>query len=392
MVRKNMFNMGLLVIISILLAAVFISGCTQQTATPTVTPTSTTASISTSANRTVVDMAGRTVTLPAQIHSIIPLYGPAYEKLVILGSENLISVAADYDKTNSAWAHIIYPRMDLLPVISNPTAPNVENLLTYHPDVVFYFGNDQNVGKMQNAGIPVICSVGNTTTLDWDKTLLNLYAQVIGTPAALQKAQAYDTYFDQKEAYVMNVTSAMPDSAKPKVYVVSGIPLRTKGGQSTMSDTVSKAGGIDVAQNLTAGTDVVSYEQMLAWNPDIIVIDHAPDLPDPSASSTSNTSAASATYEQIMNDPNLQNINAVKNHQVYISPQGAFFWDAGEQGILQLQWMAKLFHPAQFQNLNMTTEVQNFYSEFFNYNLTDNQTNAILNHQLPPNATQWGYA
>ncbi len=96
----------------------------------------------------------------------------------------------------------------------------------------------------------------------------------------------------RKKSYVTNITSKIPDSAKPKVYVTSGIPLRTRGGNSTMSDTVTKAGGIDVAQNSTAGTVVVSYEQLLAWNPDIIIIDHAPDLPDPSASSTSNTSAA----------------------------------------------------------------------------------------------------
>ncbi len=388
--RKNIFNISMLVIIAILLAVVVTAGCTQQTTTLTNQANNTTAS-NALANRTVVDMAGRNVTVPAHVNSVIPLFGPAYEKLDILGAENLIPVAADFDKTNSAWAHVIYKKLDSLPVMSNPQAPNVESLLNYNPDVVFYFGNDQNVGKMANAGIPVICSVGNTTTLDSQKTLLNLYAQVIGTPEALQKAQAYDTYFDQKEAYVANVTSAIPDSAKPKVYVTSGIPLRTRGGNSTMSDTVTKAGGIDVAQNSAAGTVVVSYEQLLAWNPDIIIIDHAPDLPDPSASSTSNTSAATAVYDQIMSDPKLQDINAVKNHQVYISPQGAFFWDSGEQGILQLEWMAKLFHPDNFKGLDMSNEVKNFYSEFFDYKLTDDQTNLILSHQLPPGSAPWGY-
>ncbi len=388
--RKNIFNIRLLTMIAILLAVVVMSGCTQQTATPTVQANNTTTGI-TAANRTVVDMAGRTVTLPAQINTVIPLYGPAYEKLDILGAENLIPVAADFDKTNSAWAHVIYKRMDSLPVMSNPSAPNAEALLTYNPDVVFYFGNDQNVGAMTNAGIPVICSVGNTTTLDAQKTLLNMYAQVIGTPEALQRAQAYDTYFDQKMSYVTNVTSKIPDSQKPKVYVTSGIPLRTKGGNSTMSDTVAKAGGIDVAQGTPAGTVTVNYEQLLAWNPDIIIIDHAPDLPDPSTSATSNTSAADAVYDQIMNDPQMQSINAVKNHQVYISPQGAFFWDAGEQGILQLQWMAQIFHPDQFKTLDMKNELKSFYTEFFDYNLTDDQANLILEHKLPPGADKWGF-
>ena len=92
-----------------------------------------------------------------------------------------------------------------------------------------------------------------------------------------------------------------------------------------------------------------------------------------------------------MNDPQMQSINAVKNHQVYISPQGAFFWDAGEQGILQLQWMAQIFHPDQFKTLDMKNELKSFYTEFFDYNLTDDQANLILEHKLPPGADKWGF-
>ena len=112
----------MLMIIAILLAVVVMAGCTQQTTTLTTQANNTTTS-GTTANRTVVDMAGRNVTLPAQINSVIPLFGPAYEKLDILGAENLIPVAADFDKTNSAWAHVIYKRLDSLPVINNPQAP-----------------------------------------------------------------------------------------------------------------------------------------------------------------------------------------------------------------------------------------------------------------------------
>ena len=152
-----------------------------------------------------------------------------------------------------------------------------------------------------------------------------------------------------------------------------------------------KAGGIYVAKDAPQGTNEVNYEQLLAWNPDIIIIDHAPDLPDPSASSTSNTPGAAEISDQILNDPQLQTINAVKNKQVYMNPMGAFLWDAGQQGILQLVWMAKLFHPNSFVNLDMKAELKEFYSKFFAYNLTDAQAQLILDHQLPPDASRWGY-
>jgi len=294
-------------------------------------------------------------------------------------------------KTHAAWAHVIYKRLDSVPSVSNPQAPNVETLLTYKPGVVFWFSNDQNVKAMENAGIPVVCSSGSTnTTIQSLKDSLMAYAQVLG-PDAIKKAQAYNTYFDQKYNSITSVTSTIPDSQKPKVYVTSGIPLRTRGGNSVMRDTVEKAGGIYVAKDATQGTAVIDYEQMMQWNPDIIIIDHAPDLPDPSASTTSNTPNASEVYNQIMSDPQLQAVNAVKNHRVYVSPEGAFFWDAGQQGILQLEWMAQIFYPDKFKSLNMTTELKDFYSKFFNYKLTDDQATLILQHKLPPDASKWGY-
>jgi iron complex transport system substrate-binding protein len=74
-----------------------------------------------------------------------------------------------------------------------------------------------------------------------------------------------------------------------------------------------------------------------------------------------------------------------------LSPTGAFFWDAGQQGILQLQWMAKIFHPDLFTDLDMQTMLKDFYHRFYAYDLTDEQATMILDHDLPPNASQWGY-
>jgi iron complex transport system substrate-binding protein len=354
------------------------------------TATLTTVAAATNGTTTVKDMAGRSVTFPAQVNNLVTLYGPGYEKLVMLGAEDRIVAAADFNKTHAAWAHVIYKKLDSLPSIVNPSAPNVEDLIKYKPGVVFWFSNDKNVQAMENAGLPVICSVGNDPTLESLKSLLGIYAQVLG-PDAMKKSQEYNAYFDQKAKAITAVTSTIAENKKPRVYVTSGIPLRTRGGKSVMQDTVEKAGGIYVAKDAAQGTANINYEQIMQWNPDIIIIDHAPDLPDPSASATSNTPSTSAVYDQIMQDPQLQAINAVKNKKVYVSPMGAFFWDAGQQGILQLEWMAKLFNPDSFKNIDMQTELKEFYAKFFAYNLTDEQAKMILDHKLPPDAAKWGY-
>ena len=342
------------------------------------------------ATHTVTDMAGRTVAVPTSINNILALYGPAYEKIVILNAEDKIGMCADFHKTHASWAHVIYKRLDSLPAFSNPTTPNVEDVLKENPDVVFYFGNDKNTQKMESLNIPVICSTGNTTKLESLKDSLRLYGNVLGSEAS-ERAEEYCTYFDEKLKNVLSKTSSIADKDKPKVYVTSGIPLRTRSINSVMGDTVTKAGGDYVAKDIVNATATINPEQLVAWNPDIIIIDHAPDLPDPSASSTSNTPNAQAVKEEFMSKPEFQNINAVKNKQVYICPMGAFFWDAGQQGILQLEWMAQIFHPDLFKDLDMNKEVKDFYSKFFNYDLSDDQLKRIMNHELPENAKDYGY-
>ena len=64
---------------------------------------------------------------------------------------------------------------------------------------------------MENAGIPVICSVGTKNNIESLKDLLMVYAQVLG-PEAIKKAQEYNTYFDQKEKSVTSITSKIADT------------------------------------------------------------------------------------------------------------------------------------------------------------------------------------
>jgi iron complex transport system substrate-binding protein len=66
-----------------------------------------------------------------------------------------------------------------------------------------------------------------------------------------------------------------------------------------------------------------------------------------------------------------------------MSPTGVFFWDSGQQMILQVMWLAKLLHPDKFQDIDMAKEVKEFYSTFFQYELTDDQVKKILLHEPP---------
>jgi len=110
---------------------------------------------------TVTDVAGHNCTVSSPVQNIMVIPGAAYERVVMLGAEDRIAAAADWYLTGEAWAHVIYKRLDSVPVLSNPSTPNIETLLNYDPGVVFWFSNDQNVEAMENAGIPVYCMIGD---------------------------------------------------------------------------------------------------------------------------------------------------------------------------------------------------------------------------------------
>ena len=81
-----------------------------------------------------------------------------------------------------------------------------------------------------------------------------------------------------------------------------------------MQERIESAGLINSAKDLapltgqySSGYQEVSLETVNLWNPDIIIIDDG--MPD-----------------DLYNNPQWANINAVKNHRVYRMPTGIFIW------------------------------------------------------------------
>ena len=111
-------------------------------------------------------------------------------------------------------------------------------------------------------------------------------------------------------------------------------------------------------------------EQMLLWNPDIIYIGNHSDL------------MPSDLLENKQDGRDWSVINAVKNHQVYKIPIGAYRWDpAGVETPLMVKWAAKIQYPDIFANMDMKEEVKEFFELVYQYELTDEQVSEILDNR-----------
>lgn len=328
----------------------------------------------TSQTRTVTLPDGSQVTVPQKVERVATINGPAYEKLVVLDAEDKIVCVADSHKVNWPWSNVIFKDLNKLPAIANAnTALNVEDLVPYHIDVTFIWVDPKATAAMQNIGISVV-AVASTKDPGSVKEELKTYAEVLGGDAPA-KAKKYTEYFDKKLKMITDVTSKIPQSERPIVHFAMRKVLATSGNKTTIPALVESAGGNCVESKLDAGSTEVTKEQLISWNPDYIFVDHA--------TTTAASPDAQTQVKKLLAEGDYSKVTAVKNKNVYIAPTGVMYWDASLQRILLVMWMAKTMYPDKFANLNMVTELQEFYSQFYHFDLTSQQAQKILDHVDP---------
>lgn len=358
-------------ILVILLLWISLTGCASQ---QTNLPFSPSAGQDTIGPRTVTNLDGSIIIVPSEGNRVAAVFGPAYEKLVVLGAEDKIIADGDFHISGWPWSNVIYKRLNNVPGIPNAhTQLNIEDLLKYKLQVVFDFPNAQQVQKMKNAGIADIPSV-STGKFEDTKNMLMVYGKVLGKKEE-QVAEEYAKYFDEKVKMITDITSKISENERPSIYFANQKILLTHGNSSDIPEVIKLAGGHCVSQNVKGGSSTqVNVEQLLQWNPQYIFVDHA---------GSSGNEPAESVIKKILDDTRYQKISAVENQRVFICPTGVFFWDSGVQKILLLMWMAQKLHPTEFSALDMTKELETFYSKFFNYKLSDDQAKKILAHLNP---------
>lgn len=116
---------------------------------------------------------------------------------------------------------------------------------------------------------------------------------------------------------------------------------------------IENAGGTNAAEELTDSYWAeVSYEQLLAWNPDYIIL----------------AADAQYTVESVLEDPTLAGCAAVKNGHVYQFPNTIEAWDSPVPGsVLGSLWLASVLHPKKYPADQWEAAVVKFYETFYRF-------------------------
>ena len=173
------------------------------------------------------------------------------------------------------------------------------------------------------------------------------------------------------------MVASVPAARRPSVFVAQGLGgLETDPvGSLHVQDTFELLGVRNVvdlpgAQGNGMGMPTVSLEQVIAWQPEAILVNEYSMSPF----------QESDLYDQIRADSAWRSLLAVRDGRVYRIPQSPFAWigkPPSAARLLGCLWLAKVLYPAQ-SDINVVAETKRFFRLFYRYNLSDQQAKSLL--------------
>ena len=319
--------------------------------------------------RTITDMAGRTVTIPTDVQSVYCAVPTGEAMVSTLAPDKLVGWV---NEPTEATMEYLPEKLASLPVIGGwmgqKVTANIEDIITLDPDVIIYMGtesslsSDETPDQIQNdTGIPVVCV---PSSLEKTAEVYRTLGDWIGEA---DRGEQLASYYEDKFAEVQDKIAAVPESEHPRVYYAENADgLATDPAGSTHTEVLDYCKVINVADvemQKGQGLTEVSIEQVIGWNPDIIICHSGFVLAD-----------------DIMNNTQWADISAVQNGKVYTTPAVPFNWFDRPPNVMRLlgiEWMAKTCYPDI--DIDIDQEVREFFKLFYQVDLTDEQLTALLN-------------
>jgi iron complex transport system substrate-binding protein len=284
----------------------------------------------------VTDFRGKSITLFRPARRIVCLIESALSGIYMLGAEHqVVGISANvYEQSVFPY----YAAMDSriknreLPTPGNWDFVNIETVISLKPDLIIIWSNqEESIAALEEYGLPVY-GVFIERFEDNYKEIedFGILTGKRNRAAVLQKTAK------QHISNVYNRIEALHPKGKKRVYFMwAQGELETSGKNSTVDELITLSGGINVAGHTPQEHLVVNMENILTWNPEIVVmwvnIRKNPD--------------------DIMANALWQSVSAVKSNRVYELPDGfsCDLWTLKYIYVVTL--VSKWCYPARFKDI-----------------------------------------
>lgn len=320
-----------------------------------------------------VTVDGTDYEIPAEVDHVAPAIGALTQVTMMLSPDEGVVSATTTAQISDKFKEVLpayeegnpngYDSSDVEQVIESGAQ------VVYGPSAIY---SDEQKQQLADAGI-VFIPMNNIATVDGICNTTLAIGEILGGDAET-RAQEFVDYWKGNISDAEERTASLTDEEKPTVLnlAYNNGTWTTEAGQSMITSYIEAAGGISLSKDYEsaqvsggagrgAGGASVDEEQIVAWNPDYII-----------------TYSTEAT-EALMNDPALANVSAVANGHVYTSPKGLYLWSVRSgEGALMTPWIGTKIHPDLFSDVDMVEMTQQFFKEYYSYDLSTEDANAIL--------------
>ncbi len=312
---------------------------------------------------TVTDSAGRAVKIPDRVTRVFPAGPPAAITLYTMAPDLLLGwPRANRPEEREFLLPDVGARPEVGRITGRGNTANLEAVLALKPDLIMDIGSTDATyvsladRVQEQTGIPYALLDGRFGGI---AATYRTLGQLTG------KRKEGDALADYTERTIATITGRIagiaPDK-RPAVYYARGPRgLETGLGGSINVETIEL-----LARNVAGGTKGgmarISIEQVLLWNPDVII--------------TIDMEFAGT----VRSDPVWAPVSAVRAGRVHLSPKLPFGWvdfPPSVNRLIGLWWLAKILYPELFPE-DIRALTADFYQRFYHVTPTPEQIDKVL--------------
>jgi iron complex transport system substrate-binding protein len=317
------------------------------------------------ATRDFVDDAGRKVALPDKVARVYAAGPPASLLVFALAPDTLVGWTRAFREDEAQWIPEKYAKLpELGRLTGRGNTANVEVVLKAKPDLIVDMGSTNATFAsladrvQEQTGIPYILLDGH---LDTTPQQIEKLARALGTEARGKELADYSRKLIES---LQSKIATVPADKRPEVYYARGPQGLTTGLKGSINvEMIEFLGAKNVAAGATGGLANVGLEQVVLWDPPVIVTN------DPNF------------YREVWTAPVWSTtVSAVRKKRVYLSPHLPFGWfdyPPGANRLIGLVWLSEILYPDLFRH-DLRKEVATFYKLFYLREPTPAQIDALL--------------
>ena len=312
----------------------------------------------------LTDFHGRAMTLDSPVSASVFLVENAMNTMYAVdGGSSIVGTGDIWQPSfKEAFFEGVQPGFSELPVVaSNDGLYDLEALAQLNPDLVVLWAespDDKAIAAIEDGLQVPVYAVFLRSFDDLDKLTIDL-ATAAGNPA--RGVEVNELVSDTLQR-IEEISAQIDTADKPSVYWMWGDVFGTAGTESSASDLIEIAGGVNVVSEMVDGDatqeqPVLSMEQIVELNPDVIYMWFNPDI-DPSDVMEGKTVGTTdfSTW---------QGLDAVKNGLVF-ELDDPFMYDfmTGRTPIAALK-VAKDINSEAFEGWDLSEEYDDYFRAMY---------------------------